>query len=87
MTRGWDVHDDPPRTIGRHPFVVVGKYRGGTLLHLTDDSMVEWTLDWGISTNHVTALCGLDTRKAVPELEANMEADGLRKCPRCWKAA
>ena len=78
--------NDPPQTSGRHGFVLVGKYRGGTRLHLTDDAMYEWTIEWGISTNRVTALCGLETRRAVPETEdALLTDDELKKCPRCWK--
>jgi len=85
------IYTDPPQTSGRHAFVIVRRTSGGTRLHLTDDAMYKWTLEWGTQTSHVTALCGLKTRYAHPETEdilKETERDGqwaVKRCPRCWK--
>lgn len=79
--------NEPTQTTGRHPFVIVGKYRGGTRIHITDDPMYGWSLEWGTSTNVVDALCGQHTRRAVPADHYDYESDEMKPCPKCHRIA
>jgi hypothetical protein len=71
-------------TSGRQAFVIVGRQRGGTLIHYTDDPMYEPDPP-EVATSKVTALCGQYTRNAVLADEFDFTDPSLRVCPKCQR--